>query len=123
MINALGTDPIKEESLDFIGGVERVTLLLVEAVRIAFQDAPDVSGIRRAILVDDVTEDENLARTKNVRRGPIKRGPIHGQTEITFTLRSEPANRGAVEGEIVPALDEELFVVIEHMEAAFEVAE
>ena len=45
------------------------------------------------------------------------------QAKIAFALRGEAADRRAVEGQIVPALDEELLVVIEHVEAAFEVAE
>ncbi len=38
-------------------------------------------------------------------------------------LGGEAADGGAVEGQVVPALDEKLLVVIEHVEAAFEIAE
>jgi hypothetical protein len=38
-------------------------------------------------------------------------------------LRRKTANRGSVESQVVPALDQELFIVIEHVQAAFEVAE
>ncbi len=45
------------------------------------------------------------------------------QTEIALALRSEPADRRSVEGQVVPALDKKLLVVIEHVEPSFEVAE
>jgi hypothetical protein len=38
-------------------------------------------------------------------------------------LRRETSNRRAVEGHVVPAFEQELLVVIEHVQPAFEVAE
>src|SRR5262249_1752646 len=89
---------------------------------VALQDSTNVSGVRRAVLVDDVAENEHFARAEDIRRRPIKRGPIHGEPEIAFALRRESANRGAVEGQVVPALNEKLLIIVEHVEAAFEVA-
>ena len=60
---------------------------------------------------------------KTSERHPVKRAPIHGKAEIALALRGESANRGAIEGEIVPALDQELFIVVQHVQTAFEVAE
>src|SRR5260370_1762320 len=44
-------------------------------------------------------------------------------TQIAFALRGEAADGRAVEGQVVPALDKELLVVIEHVQPAFQVAE
>src|SRR5713101_329577 len=113
----------EKESFDFIGGVERVALLLVESVGVALQDSANVGGVRRTVFVDHVAEDKDFAGTKHIRRRPIKRAPIHGQPQVALALRGEPADRGAVERQVVPALDEKLLVVIEHVQPAFEVAE
>ena len=48
---------LEKESFDFVGGVERVALLLVEIVGIAFQHSANVGGVRRTVLVNHVAED------------------------------------------------------------------
>src|SRR4029077_13328276 len=90
---------------------------------IALEDAANVGGIGRAVLVDYFPEDENFAAAEIVGGGPIEGTPIDTEAEITFALGGETADGRAVEGEVVPGLEEELFVVIKHVEAAFEVAE
>src|SRR5882724_1393589 len=70
-----------------------------------------------------MAEDEHFAGAKDIGWRPIERGPVDGQAEIAFALRGETADGGAVEGKVVPALDEEFLVVIEHVQTAFEVGE
>src|SRR5438270_10395689 len=123
VIAALGVRSVKEKTLDFVGGVERVTLFFEQAVGITLQDTANVGAIGRAVLVDHVTENKNFAGAERGGSSPVKRGPIQGQAKIALALRGETGNGGAVEGQIVPAFDEEFFVVVEHVEAAFEVAE
>ena len=114
---------LEKESFDFVGGVERIALLLVEIVGVALQDSSNVSGVRRTVFVDHVAEDKDFAGSKHIRWRPIKRPPIHGQPQVAFALRGESTDRGAVKRQIVPALNEKLLVVVEHVQTAFEVAE
>src|SRR5256886_5156168 len=83
----------------------------------------NVSGVRRTVFVDHVAEDKDFAGSKHIRWRPIKRPPIHGQPQVAFALRGESTDRGAVKRQIVPALNEKLLVVVEHVQTAFEVAE
>jgi hypothetical protein len=123
VVVALGIRSAEEKALDLVGGVERVAFFLVQRVGVALQDSANVRGVRCAVLVDDVAENKNFARTEDVGGSQIEGTPIHGETKVAFALGGEPANGRAVEGEVVPALDEELLVVIEHVQAALEVAE
>ena len=79
--------------------------------------------VRSSALVDDFAEDQHFAGAEHVRRSPVEGGPVDAQPQIALALRGEAANRRAVEGEIVPALDQKLLVVIEHVQPAFEIAE
>ena len=54
---------------------------------------------------------------------PVEGAPVHAQPQIALALRREAADRRSVEGQVVPALDQELLVVIQHVQAAFQVAE
>ena len=54
---------------------------------------------------------------------PIERAPVDRQAQVALALRGEAADRRAVEGEVVVALEQEFLVVVEHVQAAFEVAE
>src|SRR5882672_9325462 len=89
----------------------------------ALEHAADVGTIRRAILVDNFAKHQHLARAKIVSGSPVEGAPVDTEAQIALALRGEAANRRTVEGKIVPALDEEFFVVVEHVQAAFEVAE
>jgi hypothetical protein len=116
-------DALEEEAFDFVGRVQRVPVLLVQALGVSLEHAADVRGVRRAVLVDDLAEHQHLAGAEDVARAPVEGAPIHVQAKIALLLGGEPADRRSVEGQIVKALDKELLVVIEHVEAAFEVAE
>ena len=87
------------------------------------QHAADVGSIGLAVLVDDLAEDQHLAGTEHVGWRPVECAPVDAQTQIALALRGKAANRRAVEGQVVPALDQEFLVVIEHVQAAFQVAE
>ena len=54
---------------------------------------------------------------------PVEGAPVDAEAEIALALSGESANGRAVEGEIVVTLEQELLVVIEHVQAAFKVAE
>jgi len=123
VIAAFGVGAVEEEAFDFVGGVEGVALLLVKALRVAFEDAADIGAVGRAVLIDNLTEDQHLAGAEDIGRCPVEGAPIHIEAKVAFALGGEAADGGAVKSQIVPALDKELLVVIEHVEPAFEVAE
>jgi hypothetical protein len=57
------------------------------------------------------------------RPAPSRKRSSPCPAQIAFALRGEAADGGAVEGEVVPALDQEFLVVIQHVQAAFQIAE
>src|ERR1700677_798337 len=123
MVGALGVDAIKEEALNLVRGIQRITIpgkLLISEI---LQNAAYVARVMAAILVNHLAKHKDLARTENVGWRPIKRAPIKSQAKIALPLRGETANRGSVEREVVVALHQKLFVVVEHMRATFEVRE
>src|SRR5262249_8263071 len=120
VITALGVCTLEKEAFDFICRVQRVALFVVQVVRETLQHSANIGGIVRAVLVDDVAEHEDFAGTKDIGGRTIERSPIDGQGKIAFALRGESSNRGTIERKVVPALDQELLVVVEHVEAAFE---
>src|ERR1039457_3824301 len=63
------------------------------------------------------------SETEDIRRSAVKRAPVDAQAQIALALRSEAADGRSVEGEVVPAVDQELLVVVEHVQPAFEIAE
>ena len=78
---------------------------------------------RVAVAIEDVAEDQHLAGTEDVGRPPIEGAPIERQPQIAFALRRETADRRSVEREVVVRPQQELLVVVEHVQAAFEIAE
>ena len=123
VVVALGVGAFEEEAFDFVGGVERVALFLVQFVGIALQHAANVAGVGCAALVDDFAEHQHFAGAEHVGRRPVERAPVDAQAQIALALRGEAADRRAVEGQVVPALEQELLVVVEHVQPAFEIAE
>ncbi len=123
MVAPLGVDPLEDEAFNLVGRVESVTILVVDLVGISLQNGAKVRGIGASILADDLPEDHHLSPAENVGRPPVEGGPIDSQPQIALFLRREASNRRAVEGHVVPILDEELLIVIEHVQPAFEVAE
>src|ERR1019366_8349243 len=113
----------EQEAFNFVGGVERITFVLVQVVGKRFQHATDIGRIRGTALVDDIAKHQDLSWTKNVRRSPVEGAPIDAQAQVAFSLRREPADGRTVEGHVVPVLDQEFLVVVEHVQATFEIAE
>ena len=79
MVTPLGVFPGKQKAFNFIGRVQGVAVLVILVLRKAFEDAANIGTVRRAVLVDHVTEYQDLARPKHVRRSPIERRPIDVQ--------------------------------------------
>jgi hypothetical protein len=123
MIMPLRVRAVKDEAFDFVGRIQRVAALLVQALRIPLQNSANIGAVRGAVLIDHLAEDHHLAGAEDIARAPVKGAPIHVQAKIALALRGEPADRRSVEGQIVPALDKKLLVVIEHVEAPFQIAE
>src|SRR5580704_1578252 len=93
VVMPLGVLSFEKKALDLVGSVEGVTLLLVELVGVTLQDAANVASVRRAVLVDDVPEDQHLPGAENVRWSPIECAPIHSQAQVALALGSKAANR------------------------------
>ena len=123
VIAALRVRPLKQEAFDFVGRVERVAVLLVQSLRVGLENAANVGTVWRATLIDHIAEHQHLARPENIGWPPIERAPVDAEAKIALPLRGESANRRSVKSEIVPALDQELLVVIQHVQTAFQVAE
>ena len=119
----LGIEALEEKALDLVGRVERVAVFLELLLGETLQPAADVAREGRAVAIDHVAEDEHFARAEDVGRRPIECAPVQGETQVALALRREPANRRAVKRQIVGRLQQELLVVVEHVQAAFEVAE
>ena len=110
VVVALGIHALKQEAFDLVGRVQGVALLFVQVRSETFQDAAHVGGVRAAVLVDDFAEHQHLAGTEEVGRPPVERAPVDAQAQVALALGGEAANRGAVEGEVVPALDQGNFL-------------
>jgi hypothetical protein len=113
----------EQEPLDLVGRVADRAVLRVQLVRVRAQQRAHVGVITRAILLAHLAEHEHLARPEYVRRQPVEGGPVDVQPQIRFSLHREPADRRAVEREVVRRLEQELLVVIEHVQPALEIAE
>src|SRR5205807_10632303 len=73
VIAALGVRPVKEKTLDFVGGVERVTLVFDQAVGISLQDTANVGATGLAVVVQQVSEYKNLAVADKAGWSRVKR--------------------------------------------------
>ena len=82
----------EQEALDLGGRVQRVLLLLEQLVGVVLEHAAHVAGVRRAVLVDDVAEDQHLAVAENVGRHPVEGGPVNAQAQVALLLRRESAD-------------------------------
>src|SRR5262249_52405980 len=65
---------------------------------------------------------QNLTGAENVSGGPVEGGPIDAETQVALPLRGETTNRRTIEGQVVPALYQEFFVIVQHVKPAFEIA-
>src|ERR1041385_110346 len=113
----------ENESFNFVSCIERVAFFLKLLVGKSFQDAANVRRVRSALLLDDIAKNQNLARPKEVRRSPVERTPVNPQPQIALAPRSTAADRRSVKGKVVPALQQELLVVVEPVQTTFQIAE
>src|SRR5260370_37599852 len=123
VVAALSIGALEKKALDFVGGIQSVTFLLVQVVGVTLQCAANVGVVSRATLVDHLAEDQDFARAKHIRWTPVEGAPVNPQPQITFAQRRNSPDRRPIEREVVPTLDEELLVIVKHVEAALEVAE
>ncbi len=119
----LGVHALEQEAFNLVGRIQGVAFFLIQRVGIAFQDAAHVGGIWPALLLDHFAKYHHLARPKKVCRRPIESRPVDAQAQIAFLLRGKSADRGTVKGQIVPALHQELLVIVQHVQPSFEIAE
>jgi hypothetical protein len=66
---------------------------------------------------------QHLAGAEDVRRQPVEGRPVDRQSQVRLLLPREAADRRAVEGQIVRRLEQELLVIVQHVQPAFEVGE
>src|SRR6201999_4172048 len=85
-VAALGVDTLKEETFNFIGGVEGIAVLLVLFGGKGFEHAADVRGIHCSTLVDNFAEDHHLAGSKKVGGYPVEGAPVDAQAQIALPL-------------------------------------
>src|SRR5579872_106498 len=123
VIVTFGVGSFEEEAFNFVGSVERVLLFLEEFVGVSLQDTADIARVGSAALVDDFTENQHFAGAKDVGGRPVKRSPVDAEAKVALALCGEATDGGAVEGQVVPTLEQELLVIVEHVQAAFEIAE
>src|SRR5579871_3685994 len=123
VIAALGVNALKQEALNFIGGVERVAFFLVHLLGKNFERAANIGAIRRAALVNDFAKDQHFAGAKNIRWRPVEGAPVQTKTKIALALGGKAAYGRAVKREVVPAFDQEFFVIVQHVQTAFKIAE
>src|SRR4051812_32754404 len=96
VIGALRVLTLEQEALDFIGGVEGVTVFLMLLSGITLENAADVSAVRAALLVDHLTKDEHFSGSEDVGGSPIKCRPIDPEPKVAFPLGGEAADRGTI---------------------------
>ena len=77
----------------------------------------------RSVLVDHVAEDQHLAVAEHVGRHPVEGAPVDAQAQVALFLRRESADRRAVERQVLVGAQQKLLVVIQQVQAAFEVGE
>src|SRR5215469_11912805 len=87
MKTSLCVGPVEEKALDFVGGVERVSLFFMQAIRVALEDAADVCGIRCAVFIDHMPENQDFSRAEDIGWRPVKSAPIHAKPKIALALR------------------------------------
>jgi hypothetical protein len=121
-VAALRVAPLEDEALDLVGDV-RDHVLLLQLRRQGLQPRAQVRGVGRTVLVAHVAKDEDLARPEHVGREPVEGRPVDREPQVGLGMPREAADRRAVEGEVVEGLQQELLVVVQHVETAFEVGE
>ena len=113
----------EQKALDLGGSVQRVVLVLEQLVGVVLEHTAHIARVGRAVLVDDVAEDQHFAITEDVGGHPVESAPVNAQTEIALLLRRESANRRAIEGQVLIGAEQEFLVVVEQMQTPLEIGE
>ncbi len=119
----LGVYTRNDEPFDLGRGERRDALLLLEVGNERLEASAEVRIVRRAVAIEDRREEQHLAGTEHIGRHPADRREIDLKTQVRFVLRREASDRRAVEGEVLERVEEELLVVVEHVQSAFDVRE
>ena len=122
VIVAFRVAAVEDETLYFGRDVGHGAVFLVHLLGVFHQASAEIRFVWLAVLAQHGTEDQNLARTEDVRRHPVEGPPVDAQTQIAFGDLGEAADGRAVEGELVGA-QQEFLVVIQHVQAAFQIRE
>ncbi len=120
---AFRVDARKQKAFNLIRCVQRVPVLVELLLRQRLQQAARVARIGAAVLIDHVPVHQDFAGAENIRGPVVKRAPVNPQPQIALLLRCKSANRRAVEGQVLVGLQKKLLVVIEHVQAAFQIGE
>ena len=116
-------DSSKKKAFDLVGGVQRVPVLVELLLRQRLQQAARVARIGAAVLVDHISIHQDFSCAENISGPVVKGAPVDAQPQIALLLRREATNRRAVEGQVVVGLQKKLLVVIQHVQAAFQIGE
>ena len=93
------------------------------SLAVLLEQAAQVGRVGLAVAAQHLAEHQHLARAEHVGRQPVEGAPVDAQAQVGLLLRREAAHRAAVEGQVVLALEQELLVVVQHVQPAFEVGE
>src|SRR5260370_33995660 len=63
VVAALSIGALEKKALDFVGGIQSVTYLLVQVVGVTLQCAANVGVCSRVPLIDDLAEHQNFLRS------------------------------------------------------------
>src|SRR5262249_14708315 len=89
VIMALGVGAFEEEALNLVGGIEGVTIIVVKLISESLEHAADIAGVGRAILVDNLAENEHFAASEVIGRSPVEGQPVDAEAEIALALGGE----------------------------------
>src|SRR6516164_9904394 len=84
VIAAFRIGAVEDESFDFIGRVQRVPVLLEQALGISLQNSTDIRAVPGPVLVDHLAEDHYLTGAEDIARSPVEGAPIHMEAEIAL---------------------------------------
>jgi hypothetical protein len=86
---ALGITALEEEAFDLVGCVADRAVFREARGKVLFETAAQVAFVGVAIASEDLAKDEHFARTEDIGRQPIERGPVDGQAQVTLGLPSK----------------------------------
>ncbi len=67
-------------------------------------------------------KDQDFTGSENIGGQPVKGMPIQRQPQVGFFLRREAVDGGAIKGQVIGGFQQEFLVIVQHVQATFEVA-